>query len=233
MGELSFDTLDAFAYSIIGHKKENSLKVKSVDECLIVAGIGIKPYNKPVIFSDSISGIELSLNYKVEVDNSFVVIVAQSGWYDFASVTLPSGFTKVVDQTGLDTYETSCIGVNATQSKGEYTVNAVATDDDVTGISISVYVFPPDSYTYTTNYVKGSNIELEKTLTLNTDYDFYIFCAGDGNDPLTVIVECPFCGEYFTALDLLLFSDYGEDSVLCSLCGYDNSMTSKFIGISV
>lgn len=236
--QLAIDVLDQFAYSLIGHKKENKFTAKSRESDLLVAGIGITPYNKPFIHTKSDFAKELSLEYKVNKAGSFVVIVIQSGWYDLDIITIPTGFTKVVNQQGLDSYETSCIAVNSSQDIGTYTVYVEKSDEYITGISIAVYIFPPDNYIYTYGYAKGTYKEIEKTLILDEGYDQYIFSAGDGEYYLSVIVECPLCGEYYNIIDFLDYIgydyyDYYDYDVSCLICGYNVNNVPRFIGVSV
>lgn len=215
--------LDIFPFSAILYQEGNSLKVKSEEPCIIIAGLGITPHRTPKIYKESINGPELTLNYTVEEDGSFVVIAIQSGWYSLNVVTLPVGFTKVIDQNGADGWSTSVIGTN-TQNKGNYTLNLVSYSGSLRmGISVTVFIFPPDTYTTTIGYTKGNAYELEKTLTLDSGYGFYIFCAGCGDGIISNIKNrCMVCGKEVSPDEALYYYLYYLK--ICQACGYDSSM---------
>lgn len=182
--QIPMDTYDSESYSGIGHTTSRSVMAVSTDFTLMLAGLGIKTNRvTPTITADSNFDVGvLDLHFDVTKDNSRVFVVMMGGYYDLSSVykQYNEKYTDLIPlTTGSDNYESVYIAT-AILDAGTYEVSATASWTG-TGISIAVYVFPPNTVS---DYGVGLSIEdkLWTQLTLGTSFDYFIFGAADGEE---------------------------------------------------
>lgn len=182
--QIPMDTYDSESYSGIGHTTSRSVMATSTDFTLMLAGLGIKSggVTPTIIAASNFDVGTLSLDFNVAEDNSKVFVVMMGGYYALASVykQYHEKYTDLIPLTsGDDNYESVYIAV-ATLDTGTYTVSATG-DWAYTGISIAVYVFPPNTVSA---YGVGLSEEnkLWVQVTLDASYDYFIFGAADGEE---------------------------------------------------
>ncbi len=141
-------------YSFIATQTSNNCEIITTNPDLAIADIGVNS-NQYTLYQTgtpygSLVGT-LDLQYTVTNPNSYVVIVASSGWFGIISKSIPSGCVTSFNNYGNDTYETVYAATCANAQPGAYNViintgsfyppnvNGVMPNDG--GIAISAFVF--------------------------------------------------------------------------------------------
>lgn len=132
----------------IGHQSSNictAYTTGATDPGLALAGIGINQIYYTLYSNATAKSHKSSLSYTVSTSNSFVVILADAGYYNFTAVT-PSSSTCVKQQfvNNSDSYESAYVATCQNQASGSYTVAATTAKVPDKGSSvIAAYVFSP------------------------------------------------------------------------------------------
>jgi len=108
---------------------------------LAVAGIGLNQTRYTLFTSASGSSSSASLSYTVATSNSFVVLAGAAGYYNFTTITLPSGCSMQVRKDNIDTFETAFIATCQNAASGSYTLSASLSY--LGSAALAAYVFPP------------------------------------------------------------------------------------------
>lgn len=187
-------------YGMIGHTRSRSVMTSSTDFDIILAGVGLKTNGAvPTIVTASSYGTgTCDLTFDVPVANTQAIFIVMSGYYDLVSVyeQYHNEWTDLISlTTGDDSYESAYIAFG-TLSAVSHEVSATGSDPDA-GISIAVYLFPPNSITSYTSSVSTESA-LWTELDLGSGYNYFIFGAADGEEAIdgifTMSVPTPSIG---------------------------------------
>jgi hypothetical protein len=186
------DIQDSEGYSMIGHTTSRSVMTSSTNFSILLAGIGLKTNGVvPTILTASSYGTgNCDLPFDVPEANTQVIFVVMAGYYGLSTVyeQYHNEYTEIIPiTTGGDNYESVYIAFG-TLSAGPHDVSAVGNNPD-TGISIAVYLFPPNSIISYTSDVSIEDLGMWTQLTLDAGYNYYIFGAADGEEALDGIFE--------------------------------------------
>ena len=138
-------------YSFIATQTSNNCEIRTTNPDLAMSNIGVNSNQYTLYQTGTPSGSvvdTLQLHYTVTNPNSYVVIVASTGWFGMINESIPSGCTTSFDSYGNDTYETVYAATCANVQPGTYNVivntglfSGGQTYQDVAGIAISAFVF--------------------------------------------------------------------------------------------
>ncbi len=138
-------------YSFIATQTSNNCEISTTNPDLAMSNIGVNSNQYTLYQTGTPSGSvvdTLQLHYTVTNPNSYVVIVASTGWFGMINESIPSGCTTSFDSYGNDTYETVYAATCANVQPGTYNVivntglfSGGQTYQDVAGIAISAFVF--------------------------------------------------------------------------------------------
>ncbi len=120
--------------SIVGTGTSDSITASGLGD-FAAAIAGFNPVTSP-----SVTTCKGSCSYTVSSDYSQVFIVAATGWFDWASFSVPSGYYSSVSYQGGDNYEDAAIYAYMEQNSGTYSISL---NNNGGYPAIYILVFPP------------------------------------------------------------------------------------------
>ncbi|MCL4396774.1 hypothetical protein M1494_00275 [Candidatus Parvarchaeota archaeon] len=120
--------------SIVGTGTSDSITASGLGD-FAAAIAGFDPATSP-----SVTTCKGSCSYTVSSDYSQVFIVAATGWFDWTSFSVPSGYYSSVSYQGGDDYEDAAIYAYMEQNAGTYSISL---SNNGGYPAIYVLVFPP------------------------------------------------------------------------------------------
>jgi hypothetical protein len=187
--EITEDVFDSSKWSMIGHTTSRSVMTSSSNSDIMLAGVGLKTngVTPRIVTGSDVGDGTCEVDFTITEQNSQVVVVWMAGDFDLQGVykQATEKYTDIIPLTsGTDTYESACIAIGTLtidegQESTDYVVRATANNTSA-GISIAVYIFPPNTIT---DWVGGISDEeaIWAELDLDAGYDYFIFGAADGN----------------------------------------------------
>jgi PGF-pre-PGF domain-containing protein len=132
------------ANASVGHQTSNvcsAYTTGATHHGLAVAGIGLNQKRYVLFTKASGSSTSTSLSYTVTTSNSFVVLAGAAGYYNFTTITLPSGCSMQVRKDNIDKHETAFIAACQNAASGGHTLSASLKFKG--SAALAAYVFPP------------------------------------------------------------------------------------------